>query len=156
RIQRNQPQIVGFTSVFQQHTASLALAKRLKATNPNVTIVFGGANCEGVMGHELLRQFAFVDAVASGEADIAFPALARSILRHPWGTITEIPGIRWNSRLSAVGQNSPSSTAYESKLLQLRPPTAHKTPINSDRASEVVDLNDLPFPDFADYIQQLS
>ena len=34
------PRIVGFTSVFQQHTASLALAKRVKIASPETLIVF--------------------------------------------------------------------------------------------------------------------
>ena len=50
RVVEMQPRIVGFTSVFQQHLASLALAKRLKARLPGVFIVMGGANCEATMG----------------------------------------------------------------------------------------------------------
>jgi hypothetical protein len=35
------------------------------ASAPETFIVFGGANCEGVMGAETLRQCRFVDAVVS-------------------------------------------------------------------------------------------
>ena len=45
-----QPAVVGLTSVFQQHLASLALAKRVKARLPGAFIVLGGANCEATMG----------------------------------------------------------------------------------------------------------
>jgi radical SAM superfamily enzyme YgiQ (UPF0313 family) len=75
-----QPKIVGFTSVFLQQIASLSLAKRLKARCPELTIVFGGANCEGAMGAEVIQQFDFVDAVISGEADLIFPELVRRVL----------------------------------------------------------------------------
>lgn len=57
RILEQHPRIVGFTSVFQQQVASLALAKRIKATAPDIFIVLGGANCEGEMGVEVVRQF---------------------------------------------------------------------------------------------------
>ena len=67
--------IVGFTSTFEQNIASLALAKRVAGNHPEVLLVFGGANWEGEMGEALHRRFQFVDVVASGEADLSFPAL---------------------------------------------------------------------------------
>jgi Radical SAM superfamily len=72
--------VVGFTSTFEQNIASLALAGRIKAAHPRIAVVFGGANWEGEMGHELHRQFRFVDYVCSGEADLSFPALLQCIL----------------------------------------------------------------------------
>ena len=69
RIEASGARLVGITSVFQQHVASLALARRLKARLPDIFVVMGGANCEAIMGAETLRQFPFVDAIVSGEAD---------------------------------------------------------------------------------------
>src|SRR5262245_45641093 len=66
---------VGFTSVFQQNIASLALAARVKRMHPDITIAFGGANWEDVMGATLQEQFPFVDLAFSGEADESFPAV---------------------------------------------------------------------------------
>jgi hypothetical protein len=40
-------------------------------------IVLGGANCEGVMGQEPQRQFAWIDFVVSGEGDLTFPDLVK-------------------------------------------------------------------------------
>jgi ribosomal peptide maturation radical SAM protein 1 len=71
--------VVGFTSTFEQNIASLALARRIKARQPDAYVVFGGANWEGEMGQELHRRFAFVDAVCSGEADESFPALLEAL-----------------------------------------------------------------------------
>ena len=51
------PRIVGFSSLFQQQVASLALAKRIKNHSPDTFIVFGGPNCEGIMGVEMVRSF---------------------------------------------------------------------------------------------------
>ena len=72
--------IVGFSSAFQQNMASLALAQRLKARHPQLLIVFGGTNCQGEMGAELLRRYAFIDAVCLGEGDLVFPEYARRAL----------------------------------------------------------------------------
>lgn len=74
------PKILGLTSIFQQHVASLALAKRVKEARSEITIIMGGANCEDVMGAEVVNQFSFIDYVVSGEGDIIFPELAGSIL----------------------------------------------------------------------------
>ena len=52
--------VVGFSSMFQQQMASLSLARRLKRLYPDLYIVFGGANCEGVMAAALLKSFPFV------------------------------------------------------------------------------------------------
>jgi hypothetical protein len=73
--------IVGFSCMYTQELASLALARRLKARDPEKTIVFGGANCEQEMGEALHRLFPFVDAVVSGKADWVFPELVRRLRR---------------------------------------------------------------------------
>ncbi|MHC5544276.1 hypothetical protein ACYOEI_39110, partial [Singulisphaera rosea] len=59
--------VVGFSSIFQQQVASLALAERLKARHPHLYCVFGGANCEDEMGRALFESFPFIDAVCAGE-----------------------------------------------------------------------------------------
>jgi hypothetical protein len=71
--------VVGFTSRFQQNTASLALARRLKERFPGVLILFGGANLDSEMGPELVRAFPWVDFGISGEADLAFPAFLSAL-----------------------------------------------------------------------------
>lgn len=67
--------VVGFTSVFQQHCAALALARRIKQRHPHVTIIFGGCNLEGEMGIEFARSIPWVDYTVIGEGDHAFPLL---------------------------------------------------------------------------------
>jgi ribosomal peptide maturation radical SAM protein 1 len=80
RLLAREPLLVGFSSSFQQHVASLALARRLKARAPAIPIVFGGANCETDMGRETLRSFPFVDAVVSGEADDVIADLVADVM----------------------------------------------------------------------------
>jgi ribosomal peptide maturation radical SAM protein 1 len=71
--------LIGFSSTFQQNVASLALARRIKKKFPEVKILFGGANMEGEMGQECLRAFPFIDFVATGEGDLLFPELLRTL-----------------------------------------------------------------------------
>lgn len=73
--------LVGFTSSFQQNTASLGLAHRLKARRPDLPIVFGGANCRAELGLELLRRYDFIDAVCTGEGDRSFPRFVEALIR---------------------------------------------------------------------------
>lgn len=72
--------LVGLTSTFQQNVASLALAKRLARRYPKLYIMFGGANCDGVMGEAMFRSFPFVDGVCIGEGDVVFPAFVDELL----------------------------------------------------------------------------
>jgi ribosomal peptide maturation radical SAM protein 1 len=87
---------VGFSSTFEQNVASLALARALKERFPDICIVFGGANTEGEMGHELLRSFPFIDLTVSGEGDNIVPALLRCLalgesVEHLQGVISRAP-----------------------------------------------------------------
>ena len=80
RVLRGRPLVVGFSSVFQQHLASLALAERVKQASPETVVVFGGANCEGTMGRELLVRFPAVDAVVPGEGERVLPVLVQRVM----------------------------------------------------------------------------
>ena len=71
--------LAGFTSTFEQNVASLAVARQVKELYPDITIAMGGANWEGEMGHELHRQFGFIDVVCSGDADESFPAVVEAV-----------------------------------------------------------------------------
>jgi ribosomal peptide maturation radical SAM protein 1 len=75
---RERPEMIGFSSTFEQNCASLALARRIKYRE-TIPIIFGGANCEGDMGITLLRLFPYVDFVCSGEGDKSFIEFAKCI-----------------------------------------------------------------------------
>jgi ribosomal peptide maturation radical SAM protein 1 len=88
------PDIVGFTTTFQQNTASLAVARRVKAARPGVRILFGGGNCDGPMGAALHRNFPFIDYVVSGEGERAFVELLDALHdERPAADIARIPGV---------------------------------------------------------------
>lgn len=76
----DQYKLVGFTSTFDQNVASLTMAKLIKDLYPHVSIVFGGANYDGEMGHEYFRAFPFIDHVVAGEGEESFLTLVRQLL----------------------------------------------------------------------------
>ena len=84
-IVERKPRIVGCSSVFQQHCASLALLKRIRELSSETLLIMGGANCEGEMGVATLQAFPWVDCVVSGEADAIFLELCRALLERGRG-----------------------------------------------------------------------
>ncbi|GAA3206928.1 hypothetical protein GCM10020256_02230 [Streptomyces thermocoprophilus] len=86
------PDVVGFTSTFQQNTAALAAARRVKELAPHIVTVMGGANCDSEQGAAVHRNFRFVDFVVRGEGESAFPALLTA-LRDGTGGLDGIPGL---------------------------------------------------------------
>jgi len=74
------PKIVGCSSTFQQHCASLALLKRIKEKNPCIVTMMGGVNCDGSMGIVTHKYYKWVDITVSGEGDEILPTLCKHIL----------------------------------------------------------------------------
>jgi len=90
-IRRVRPRVVGFSTVFHQTCACVALARRLKQQPDPPIVVFGGANCMGPMGVQLARSFPWIDYVCTAEGDEVFPLLLRRLLRG--GDSRAIPGL---------------------------------------------------------------
>lgn len=99
------PDVVGFTTTFMQTVPSLAVARALKQRRPNVRIVFGGANCEGPMGHALHRNHTFVDFVVRGEGEEALPALLAHIEAST--PPVDVPGLCWWDDARSVANPEP-------------------------------------------------
>lgn len=118
--------VVGFSSTFCQNAASLCLARMIRERHEGVRIVFGGANCEGEMGEQMMRSFPWIDAIIRGEADLALPAFVRRLA--DGGDVSEVPGILYREG---------------DRILSGAPP------------SPVRDLTWLPKPNFRDYFEQL-
>ncbi len=118
--------VVGFSSTFGQNVSSLALARLIREHHPGTRIVFGGANCEGEMGRQLLRSFPWVDGVIQGEADFALPEFMRRL--RTGECLVGVPGVvmRDGADLSRGADPVP-----------------------------VRDMDALPVPDFDDYFEQL-
>jgi ribosomal peptide maturation radical SAM protein 1 len=114
--------VIGFSSNFGQHVASLAIAKRLKEAFPHALVCFGGANCEGPMGKQLVRSFPFVDFAFSGDGDVTFPLFLQQLAA---GKRIDLPGV------FTAADASPVEEDYQ-PLTRVR-------------------LDDLPYPDFDDF-----
>jgi ribosomal peptide maturation radical SAM protein 1 len=125
--------VVGFTSVFQQQLASLALAKRLKAHVPELVVVFGGANCEGEMGVEIVRQFPFVDMAVSGEGEEVIVPIVKKALASD--RLISLPGVYTRSRFISNVDGCPTE--------------------NLENAPRPRSLDDLPYPRFDDFYAQV-
>jgi len=69
QIELNNYSMVGFTCMFDQTIANLALAKLLKKKQPNLLICFGGYALEGDVGLQILKSFDFVDLVSNGDGE---------------------------------------------------------------------------------------
>jgi ribosomal peptide maturation radical SAM protein 1 len=126
-----EPSVVGFTSMFHQTAASLALAERVKAVLPETFVVLGGASCRGETGRELLFRFPFMDAVATGEGEAVLPELVRRLARGQ--RADDIPGL-----LTA-----------EHREVGERPAAEHSG------GRPLVGLDSLPLPDYGDYFARL-
>jgi ribosomal peptide maturation radical SAM protein 1 len=127
------PCIVGCSSVFQQHCASLALLKRIHELNPEIVLIMGGANCESEMGVETLAAFPWLDCVVSGEADAMFPDFCRILLEQ---------GRECNA--AALPYGAISQTQVRAVWNGNQPPR----PV-------VRDLDTLPTPDYDHYFEAL-
>jgi ribosomal peptide maturation radical SAM protein 1 len=80
-ILKHRPRVVGFTTSFEQTCCCLAIARRLKQEADAPTIIFGGANCEGRMGLELIRSFPWIDYLCTGQGDAVLSGFLDRYLR---------------------------------------------------------------------------
>jgi ribosomal peptide maturation radical SAM protein 1 len=93
RVLAFEPDLVGFTSTYQQNVAALAAARLIKKLAPGVRTALGGANCDGVQGEALHRNFPYLDYVLRGEGEVSFPEL---LLAMRDGTpVDKIAGLCW-------------------------------------------------------------
>ncbi len=118
--------IIGFTSLFSQQVASLALARRINKLFPGKIIAFGGANCKGNMGKALLENFDCVDWVFDGDADYSFP---RAVLLQQSGeSLASVKGLYYRE----------------------------KGKISGLKGTPVTDLDSLPLPDYDEHFSAVS
>lgn len=114
--------LVGFTCMFDQTIASLALAKLVKELAPDKTIALGGYAVRPPTGEAVMCAFTFVDALCVGEGEDVIEPLARASSGEM--TLADVPGILIRDAGGAV-----RATTFT------RP----------------VDMNRSPIPNFDDY-----
>ncbi|HJR05673.1 MAG TPA: RiPP maturation radical SAM C-methyltransferase [Pyrinomonadaceae bacterium] len=125
QILQHEPKVVGFTTTFHTTCASLAIARRIKESPNPPVVIFGGANCEGEMGLQLLRSFNWIDYVCTGEGDVVFPEFLQNLLRDG-GVNKPIPGILRQGESTELSTPEP-----------------------------VREMDSLPIPDYSDYFEQV-
>lgn len=91
RILDLRPTMVGFTCLFDQTLASIALAKILKANAPDLLVVLGGYAMEGPAGTNVLRSFEWIDAIARGDGEPVIVRLAAASVGAE--QLEDIPGV---------------------------------------------------------------
>lgn len=111
--------IVGFSTSFMQNIPSLALARLIKQKYPNTIIVFGGANCDGVQGEALHRNFPFIDYVVRGEGELVFPQLIRNLLYEETPRIDQISGVCYRDGNGKTHANHMQAQAIDFDLVPL-------------------------------------
>jgi len=139
RVLAFKPRIVGCTSTFEQHVASLALLRRIRQLDPTVITMMGGANCETLMGQATHQSFPWVDYVVSGEADGLIADLCSRVLEKgrdvpldelPFGVFGPAHRLTSSTRDFRVAISSPPRAVFH-------------------------DLDKLPTPDYGDYFVSL-
>lgn len=114
--------LVGFSIVFQQLLASLALARGLKQSYPDLPIILGGASMEDDIADEVMKRCPQIDFAHCGDGEQSFPDFIQRLYGgHP---LTGLKGIMW--------RDGPS--------IQY-----------AGRAPNFADMNATPVPDFDEY-----
>lgn len=133
------PKAVACTSMFDQHVASLALLQAVKALDPRILTVIGGANCAGPMGRATHHAFPAVDFTVTGEFDPFVVSFFRGLAEADGDAARVAPlppnvlGPRHRDEAQAAGRR-------DAPL----PPSA-----------VLEDMNSAPVPDYDDYFEQL-
>jgi ribosomal peptide maturation radical SAM protein 1 len=118
--------IVGIASTFHQIAPAVALARAIKARNPAAITVLGGANADDPMAQAHLRLHPMFDFVVAGEADTSFPALIDALAE------------------GRMPDNIPGVCCRDASGLPM--PMVRPVPVQK--------MDDLPIPDFTDYVTQ--
>jgi ribosomal peptide maturation radical SAM protein 1 len=114
--------LVGFSVVFQQTLASIALARALKQRHPDIPVIMGGASFEDDIAEELMRGCPEIDYVHCGDAEETFPQIVRRL--YAGESMRGLPGLMWRDG---------GEVAY------------------AGRAPNLSDMNRTPVPEFDEY-----
>jgi len=139
RYELDKVDLVGFTSMFSQNVAVLAMARLIKKRNPGVVVVTGGANCEAPMGREVVDRFPHVDFVFSGPALRSFPLLVRCLMEGDEAGRHRIDGVF--SRMNRVGDAACGAGAAQAEG---ELPAVRSHGVEND-VNELVELDYEPF-----------
>jgi ribosomal peptide maturation radical SAM protein 1 len=114
--------VIGFSVVFQQTLASIALARALKERYPEIPIIMGGATFEDDIAEEIMNGCPQIDFIHCGDADETLPKTIRRLYSKE--SLAGMPGVMWrdNDQIKYAG-----------------------------RSPNLSDMNKTPVPDFDEY-----
>ena len=114
--------MIGFSVVFQQMLASVAMAKALKERYPDIPVIMGGASFEDDIAEEIMKGCPQVDYIHCGDADETLPQVIDGFTRKD--SMKGMPGLMWRDKGEVVF---------------------------AGRAPNLSDMNKTPVPDFDEY-----
>jgi ribosomal peptide maturation radical SAM protein 1 len=85
--------LIGFTCMFDQTIASVALARLIKERAPEKLVALGGYAVREPTGGAVLRAFPWVDAICTGEGETTVVELTRAA--HGGATLERVPGLAY-------------------------------------------------------------
>lgn len=126
--------MVGFTSMFMQNVASIAMARRIKLRAPDVLTMMGGANCEYPLGKAIADNVDSIDFVFSGPALKSLPEFIRRLMGGEKNRLMEISGLFPGKRFAATfaQTNGKQTTLPVLAARQERSPLGEELDINAD------------------------
>lgn len=80
RLLKAKPAIVGFSTLSNQVTSSLAIARLIKKLAPGIITVMGGNFATRPIADGIIDAAPMIDYVFSGEADVEFPRFCKNFL----------------------------------------------------------------------------
>jgi len=94
-VKREDPAILGFSVLLSAAKEAPKIAERVKAENPNITIVFGNYHAT-FNAERILKKYPFVDIVARGEGEYTSLELAKCLEKN--GKMAEVEGITFRNK----------------------------------------------------------
>jgi anaerobic magnesium-protoporphyrin IX monomethyl ester cyclase len=91
-INKERPDIIGFSILHANRWGGIDIAKIAKNLNPDIKIVFGGIGATFLWEH-LLTHFHDIDYIVLGEGEIPFLQLVKALEEDAHDKIPHIPGI---------------------------------------------------------------
>ena len=114
--------LVGFSCMFDQTIASLALAKLIKQKAPEKVIVFGGYAVRSPTAQSIMKAFPFVDGICLGEGEASIVELAHASIHSDM--MHDVPGLLLRDQSGDLIETPPDPQW---------------------------DMDDIPAPDYADF-----
>ena len=115
--------LIGFSIVFQQLLASVAMARALKKKYPHIPTILGGASMEDDIADEIMKGCPSIDFVHCGDSEITLPKMIRRL--YAGESMEGLEGIVWRDPENKVRF--------------------------AGRAPNFMAMNETPTPDFDEY-----